>query len=91
MLTKLVTGSLLLAFAVAIPIQHGNAQGEPKGWRCEYRIDDGTRSSPRLYNCFGTNLNDTRARAKARCAGNPYCNAGACLPLDRVPGNSCQR
>lgn len=90
MLSRVAIGSLFMVFSIVVSIQHGYAQSEPKGWRCEYRIDDGTRSSPRIFNCYGTNLNDTRARAKARCTGNPYCNAGACLPLDRAPGNSCQ-
>ena len=91
MRTKVVTGSLILVFAMFIQTQQGNAQGEPRGWRCEYRIFEGTSDSPRLYNCYGRSLNSTRARAKVRCRGNPLCNAGACLPLEFTPRNTSSR
>lgn len=90
MLSRVTIGSLFMVLWIVVSIHQGYAQTEPRGWRCEYRIDDGTRQSPRIFNCYGRNLNETRARAQARCRGNPYCNAGACLPLDRTPGNSCQ-
>ena len=91
MLIKGMTVLLFFVFAVVIHTQHGSAQGEPRGWRCEYRIFEGTSDSPRLYNCYGTHLTNTRARAKARCRGNPLCNPGACLPLHFAPRHSCER
>jgi hypothetical protein len=91
MLNRLATGSLLLVFAMVMHIQDGHTQAEPKGWRCEYRIFEGTAESPRLYNCYGAHLDNTRARTKGRCVVNALCNAGACLPLDFAPRTSCER
>ncbi len=89
MLAKVAIALLMLVLAIVI--QQGNAQAEPKGWRCEYRVYSPTyRSGPRLYNCYGTNLRNTRARTKARCGNSPRCNVGACLPLDFAPRNSCE-
>ncbi len=81
----------LFALSIGLSSQVSYAQSEPKGWRCEYRILEGTSDSPRLYNCYGADLHNTRARAKHRCVVNALCNAGACLPLDFTPSNSCQR
>ena len=91
MLTKGMTSSLLFVFAMVIHTQHDYAQAGPKGWSCQYRILEGPRLTPRLYNCYGRSLNSTRAQAKARCSGNPYCIPGACWPLDYAPRNSCER
>ena len=91
MLTKGMTSSLLFVFAMVIHTQHDYAQAEPREWRCEYRIFEGTSDSHRLYNCYGANLDNTRARAEARCRGNPLCNSGTCWPLDYAPRNSCER
>ena len=90
MLAKVAIALLMLVLAIVI--QQGNAQAEPKGWRCEYRVYSPTyRSGPRLYNCYGTNLRNTSARTKARCGNSPRCIVGACLPLDFAPGSSCER
>lgn len=91
MLIKGMTVFLILVFATGIHAQHDYAQAGPKGWSCQYRILEGPRLTPRLYNCYGRSLNSTRARAKARCSGNPYCIPGACWPLDHAPRNSCER
>ena len=91
MITTSVRGILLVVFAMVIQGQHHEAHAAPKGWRCQYRILEGPRLTPRLYNCYGRSLNATRARAKARCSGDPYCIPGACWPLKRTPRSYCER
>jgi hypothetical protein len=91
MLIKGMMAFLFFIFALGIHAQHDYAQAGPKGWSCQFRILEGPRLTPRLYNCYGRSLNSTRARAKARCAGIPYCIPGACWPLDNTPRNWCER
>lgn len=91
MITTSVRGILLVVFAMVIQGQHHDALAAPKGWSCQYRILEGPRLTPRLYNCYGRSLNATRARAKARCSGDPYCIPGACWPLKRTPRSYCER
>ena len=81
----------LFALLISLPAQDSYALTEPKGWICEYRINEGQSDGPTIYNCRGATLQDTRARTKYRCVVNALCNAGACLPLDFTPSRSCQR
>ncbi len=44
------------ALCLCLSSQYGYAQGEPKGWSCQYRILEGPRLTPRVYNCYGRSL-----------------------------------
>jgi len=79
----------LFAVCICLSLQHCFAEAVAKGWRCEYRLEDGSHHGRHVYYCFGTNLNETRARAKERCSRYQYCQTGACSPLDFAPGSSC--
>jgi hypothetical protein len=81
----------LFALSTGLSSQDSYVQSEPKGWRCEYRINEGQSDGPTIYNCYGASLHNTRARTKYRCVVNALCNAGACLPLDFAPARSCQK
>ncbi len=85
-----------LSFVVlAVVVQPGYAEAEPKGWRCQYSIYGpfDRRRGPVFYSCYGASLNDTRRRMKARCRVlDTYdCQSGPCFPLEYTPGQSCER
>ncbi len=89
-------GALALAAVFAALLGQGSAEAAPKGWKCSYKIvpiagpffrDTG----PYYYACFGRDLRETRARARARCRQLPSCSTGACLPLEYTPRSSCER
>lgn len=84
--------SLIFVLAMLLQFPIGSAHAEPKGWRCEYRVySPNYRRGPRLFNCYGRSLRETRARTKARCGNSPRCIVGACLPLEFAVGSSCER
>mgnify|MGYP001818685012 CR=1 FL=1 len=93
---KLSVGALALAAVFAALLGQGRAEAAPKGWKCSYKIvpiagpffrDTG----PSYYACFGRDLRETRARARARCRQLPSSSTGACLPLEYTPRSSCER
>lgn len=91
MLKGLWAFASLFVLLIGVPAQDSYAQTEPKGWICEYRINEGQSDGPTIYNCWGASLEVTRARTKHRCVINALCNAGACLPLDFTPRTACQK
>ena len=87
--------SLLRAFGaamLALAFMQGGAHAAPQGWKCSYGITPPyLRGSKIYYSCFGKNLNETRARARAQCSRLNDCETGACIPLNYTPRPSCGR
>lgn len=84
------------AALLATTLLHTGAEAQPRGWQCNYKVTPivGLRRydfGPYYYACYGRNLAETRARARARCSQMSSCDTGACLPLNYTPDRMCQR
>lgn len=94
---RLIFGGALMCALVLALLTPRSAVAEPKGWKCSYKVEPLSGgpfmldTGPYYYACFGRNLRETRARARARCRELPWCTTGACLPLDFTPRSSCEQ
>ena len=79
-----IAGAAMLAMTIS-------AQASPRGWQCGYAVNPRGIYLPIYFTCYGKNLRETKARARAECRRLPSCLPSACLPLDYTPRRTCGR
>jgi hypothetical protein len=93
---RLLCLAVVGAAVVSVSLAQTSAEARPRGWQCGYKVIPIAgplfyETGPYYYACYGRNLKETRARARATCRRLANCMTGACLPLDYAPRRSCQR